>query len=330
MFFLALAILCSVAIGIIFKYTGQRGVDRVALLTINYFAAVGVALALLVTGGTALDAGITLSPGLLGLSVVVGVLLIAGFFLLSLATELAGMSLALGVWRVSVVLPFLASWLIWAEAPSVWQGFGMLLAGGAFFMIAKQPEPAVPTPAVEPAGSASGADASLPDDSLPDDSEPDEEGLTDQLVDEAPVVASFGVLLLLFLSSGAIDVSLKAFEETFNAGQGEVSLFLLLSFGMAGLVGLVPVVTKGVREQVWPQRNAWGWGIVLGVVNYGSLEFLLRALEYLPGTVVFPINHLAIVLIGALIGVLVFSERLSRINLWGITLATLALALLMM
>ena len=315
MLYLALAILCSVTIGVLFKYTGQQGIDRVALLTVNYVAAVGVGLLLLVSGGSVVEGDLAVSGGMLGLSAFVGVLLIAGFFLLSLATDLAGMSLALGVWRVSVVLPFLASWVIWAEPPSVWQGGGMALAAIAFFMIARQ------TPAVEAraeAGAATAGSASGP------------VAPVATVAEEAPTVASFGVLLLLFLSSGAIDISLKTFSELYNAAQGEQAFFLLLSFGMAGLVGLVPVLTKGLRTGEWPTTAAYGWGTVLGVVNYGSLEFLLRALGAFPGTVVFPVNHLAIVLLGAVVGVFVFGEHLSRINRWGIALATLALVLLMM
>jgi len=312
MLYLVLAILCSVTIGVIFKYTGGQDIDRVALLTVNYAAAVGVGVLLLATGSSVVEGDMNLSAGMLGLSALVGVLLIAGFFLLSMATDLAGMSLSLGVWRVSVVLPFLASWVIWAEVPSLWQGMGMMLATAAFFMLVKQP-----SPVEEHQESAASEREAVPEAVV-------------TVAKEAPTVASFGVLLLLFLSSGAIDISLKTFSEVYNAAQGEQAFFLLLSFGMACLVGLVPVLAKGLRGQEWPTQAAYGWGLVLGVVNYGSLEFLLRALEQFPGTVVFPVNHLAIVLLGTVVGIFVFRETLLRINLWGIALATLALVLLMM
>ena len=324
MLYLVLAILCSVTIGVLFKYTGQQGVDRVALLTINYVAAVGVGVVLFATGGSVVEGDVNLSAGMLGLSAVVGVLLIAGFFLLSLATDLAGMSLALGVWRVSVVLPFLASWVIWAEPPSGWQGAGMALAAIAFFLIARQ----------SPSNAAREEETASVPPTAPAEADSDAESVApapvQTVAEEAPAVASFGVLLLLFLSSGAIDISLKTFSETYNAAQGEQAFFLLLSFGMAGLVGLVPVLAKGLRHGEWPTVAAYGWGTVLGIVNYGSLEFLLRALGVFPGTVVFPVNHLAIVLLGAVVGVFIFGEYLSRINRWGIALATVALVLLMM
>jgi multidrug transporter EmrE-like cation transporter len=324
MLYLVLAILCSVTIGVLFKYTGQQGIDRVALLTINYVAAVGVGVVLFATGGSVVEGDLSLSAGMLGLSAFVGVLLIAGFFLLSLATDLAGMSLALGVWRVSVVLPFLASWVIWAEPPSGWQGAGMALAAIAFFLIAQQ-SPSNAAREEETASVPPTASAEADSDAVSTAPAP-----VQTVAEEAPTVASFGVLLLLFLSSGAIDISLKTFSETYNAAQGEQAFFLLLSFGMAGLVGLVPVLTKGLRHREWPTAAAYGWGTVLGIVNYGSLEVLLRALGVFPGTVVFPVNHLAIVLLGAVVGVFIFGEYLSRINRWGIALATVALVLLMM
>ena len=78
----------------------------------------------------------------------------------------------------------------------------------------------------------------------------------------------------------------------------------------------------------WPSRAAWAWGVGLGIVNYYSAEFLLRALESLDGTVAFPANSVSIVFGAALIGRLVWGERLSRGNLVGLGLAAVALVLL--
>jgi len=61
MLFLCLAVLCSVSIGMIFKVAGERELDRTALLTINYAAAVGVAGVLIAIGGRGAANGLTLS-----------------------------------------------------------------------------------------------------------------------------------------------------------------------------------------------------------------------------------------------------------------------------
>lgn len=300
---LAFAVVCSVAIGVIFKHAGRRNLDRTALLTVNYLAAVGVAVVLMGVGGRSVEGGLTLSVGLLGLGAGAGLLLIAGFFALAWATEEAGMSLAISVMRISVVIPFLASWLVWNEVPTLAQGMGMVLAAGAFVLLAHrrhEPEPV--------AVSAAGRDAT---------------GSSFPSIDWRAA----GILTLTFCLGGAVDVSMKAFEEGFGMHNSRV-LFLLLAFGMAFFVGAGVVLRKGVRRAAWPSKETIAWGIVLGIVNYGSLEFLLRAIEALPGPFVFPANNIAIMTLAALIGVTVWGERLSRANQIGLGLASVALVLL--
>jgi len=295
---LTLAVLCSVSIGMIFKHTGGA-VDRTTLLTVNYAAAVGVATLLFEMGGRSLEGSVSLSPALFGLAGGVGVLLITGFFLLSYATDVAGMSLAIGVMRVSVVIPFLASWLVWDEVPSGAQGVGMGLAAVAFFLIAQKHR--------GPASTRGADGASVPLDRVD--------------------WHAFLVLALTFCAGGGVDLSMKAFEEGFGGGSSRV-LFLLLAFGAAFLVGLAVVMGRGIRQGRWPGPAAVGWGTLLGVVNYGSLEFLLRAIAELPGPFVFPANNIAIMILAATLGVAIWGERLSRANYAGLALAVVALILL--
>ena len=292
MLFLALAVSCSLGIAVVFKLAERRDLDRTALLTVNYLAA--AVLAVVLQGAVP----VAPSAGLVALGVWQGVLFIAGFWLFSLAIREAGMGLAAGVMRLSVVVPFLASWGIWGEAPTPWQGLGLGLAGAAFFLVAR--------PAAEPPGKLgppSGPEART-----------------------SSAGRTVGILALLFLSGGLVDVNMKVFDEGF-AGV-PISAFLLFVFGVAFLVGAAVVVWTGVRTGRWPSAQAWAWGVGLGVVNYGSAEFLLRALETLDGVVAFPANSVAIVLGAALIGRVVWQERLSRANGAGLGLAAVALVLL--
>ena len=305
MLFLALAVACSLAIAVVFKVAERRDLDRTALLTVNYLAGAVLAVALQGVEPTG-----DLSGGLVALGVGQGVLFIVGFWLFSLAIREAGMGLAAGVMRLSVVVPFLASWGIWGEAPTPWQLVGLALAGAAFFLVAR--------PAAEPPGKLGppAGSAGLGDD-VP------EAGVTDG--------RTVGVLALLFLSGGLVDVNMKVFRESFSVAAGgttPIATFLVFVFGVAFLVGAAVVVATGVRTGRWPSREAWLWGTGLGVVNYYSAEFLLRALERLDGTVAFPANSVAIVFGAALIGRVVWKEHLSRANLVGLGLAAAALVLL--
>lgn len=305
---LAFAVACSVAIGVIFKHAGRRQLDRTALLTVNYASAVGVAVVVLTLGGRNVQGGLTLSVGLVTLGIGTGVLLIAGFFALAWATEAAGMSLAIGVMRVSVVVPFLASWLVWGEVPTLAQGIGMILAMGAFFLLAHRKSTHTPVPAYA-ASSSTGGFSDL-----------------QRAVPSVDWYAT-GVLALTFCLGGGVDVSMKAFQEGFGTQNSRV-LFLLLAFGVAFLVGAGIVLWRGVVRDHWPTSRTLGWGLLLGVVNYGSLEFLLRAIEALPGPFVFPANNIAIMSLAALLGVSVWGEHLSRPNRIGLGLAAVALLLL--
>jgi drug/metabolite transporter (DMT)-like permease len=316
---LFLAVCCSLAIGMLFKHAGRQRLDRTALLTVNYAAAVALALVLLMLGGREVAGGLTPDAALIALSVVTGALLIAGFFVLSLATDIAGMSLAIGVMRVSVVIPFLMSWIIWDEVPTAAQLVGLMVAGVAFFLIAwrRRPEPEADAALAVTSGPTAAAERTRV-------ARPVEPPATQALEMNARV---FGVLMLVFLAGGAVDVSMKAFEESFGARNSRV-LFLLLAFGIAFLIGLTVVLWRGVRQGRWPTAATVGWGVVLGLINYGSLEFILRAINQLPGTFVFPVNNIAIVLLAAALGVWVWGERLTRLNRIGLGLAVVALLLL--
>jgi drug/metabolite transporter (DMT)-like permease len=287
MLFLALAVACSTAIAVVFKLTEGR-MDRIALLTVNYGVALGVAAVR--AGGEPMQA----EAGMLGLGVVLGALFIAGFALFSKAIGVAGISLATGTMRLSVALPFVASWLVWGEQPTVGQWSGLAVAAVALALIARQEEPVAPP-----------------------------------VLEERPVepwrVAA--VLAALFLAGGLVDTSFKVFEEEF-AAQNSRPLFLLVVFAVAFAIGAVAVGARRLRTGRWPQAAVIWWGIGLGVINYGSAEFILLTLSELPGTFVFPAVNVSVVALATVLGVAVWRERLSAANGLGLALAAVALVLL--
>ena len=308
--FLFLAVACSLGIATVFKLAERRDLDRTALLAVNY--AVAAVLALALQGGRAVPTGVV------GLGVVQGVLFIGGFWLFSKAIREAGIGLAAGAMRLSVVVSVLASWAIWGEAPTALQGVGLGLAAAAFVLVARpagatSPDAASPNATVSGEMPAAAAAAGL----------------------DVGVASGGGgaaaLLALLFLSGGCVDVVMKAFQTGFGpktpAAVPEPT-FLLIVFGVAFAVGAAAVLWTGVRTGRWPGRGVVLWGVGLGVINYGSADFFLRALGALPAPVVFPLNSVSIVLGAALVGRLVWCEPLSRANVAGLSLAALAVALL--
>ncbi|WP_350288260.1 DMT family transporter [uncultured Croceitalea sp.] len=134
--------------------------------------------------------------------------------------------------------------------------------------------------------------------------------------------------ILLFLGSGIIDASINYFRET-KLTSAEFPLFSSTVFAAAATTGLVFILLKSIKEPLKVNlKNILG-GIALGIPNYFSIFFLLRALqnEQLNSASVFTINNVAIVMFSTLLGIVLFKEKLNAKNWGGIGLAIISILL---
>lgn len=134
--------------------------------------------------------------------------------------------------------------------------------------------------------------------------------------------------LVLFLGSGIIDTTIKYIETT-QVKPNDIPIFSSTIFLFAGIIGIVTLTYKMRKKAItWDWRSLIG-GTLLGIVNYFSIYYLLRALnhENLESSTIFTVNNVAIVLITTLIGVFLFRERLSTKNWIGISLAIVSIVL---
>lgn len=134
--------------------------------------------------------------------------------------------------------------------------------------------------------------------------------------------------LLVFLGSGIIDTSLK-FLETSYVSETDVGLFSSTIFATAGIIGIVILMIQAFMGKLKiTLRNILG-GIALGIPNYYSIYFLVMALRSngLESSTIFTINHVAIVTLSTLTGILLFQEKLLRKNWIGLALAVISIIL---
>lgn len=134
-------------------------------------------------------------------------------------------------------------------------------------------------------------------------------------------------LLMVFVGMGLIDVLFKQIA-TFKAVTYGTSLFIVFvlafAFSFAGLI--YQVVTKKMRFS-WPHILI-GW--VLGTANFCNILFYIKAHKALasqPSTV-FSAMNIGVIVFGALIGLIIFKEKLSLLNKAGILIAIIAVAIL--
>jgi drug/metabolite transporter (DMT)-like permease len=135
--------------------------------------------------------------------------------------------------------------------------------------------------------------------------------------------------LLVFLGSGIIDTSIKYLQHTL-VPENEYSLFSAVVFGFAGLTGILVLLFKKPETLVRPKAVNILGGIALGIPNFFSIYFLLRALKFdgLNSASVFTLNNVGIVMLTTLTGIVLFRESLSRKNWIGILLSIISILLI--
>ncbi|MFM2195112.1 MAG: hypothetical protein RL092_712 [Bacteroidota bacterium] len=136
--------------------------------------------------------------------------------------------------------------------------------------------------------------------------------------------------ILLLLGSTAVDFSI-AFFQGFTANDNERALFTCMPFFGAGIIGLM-ILVYGliINKKPFPKKELLT-GITLGLVNYGSIYFLIELYSsgWLPEHVILPVNNLGVLIISALGALWLFSEKLNRRKIQGLVLCVLALILLL-
>ncbi|MFX0556814.1 EamA family transporter [Maribacter sp. CXY002] len=134
--------------------------------------------------------------------------------------------------------------------------------------------------------------------------------------------------ILVFLGSGIIDTSIKYVQEVY-VQEEEYPLFTALVFAAAATTGMFYLVIKSSKEPIKVNfKNVLG-GIALGVPNYFSIYFLLKALQLtkLNSASIFTINNVFIVIFTTLLGILLFKEKISLKNWIGIIIAIISILL---
>lgn len=137
---------------------------------------------------------------------------------------------------------------------------------------------------------------------------------------------------LLFVGSGALDTLLKLAENRF-VPPADAMEFIPSIFLLAFLWGLViKMFIKNDVPSDSPVYRSWVGGALLGVVNYGSIFFIWKALsgQGVESSVVFPLANMGVVAASTLAGYFLFQEQLSIKNWTGILISVLSIAIMTM
>ncbi len=280
---LALSILFSSLIFVIFKLFSVYKVETLYAIIINYLVACAVGL--LFYNGEVAIADIPEKPWFWG-TFALGLLFIIVFNLMAATSQRLGVSAASVATKMSLVIPVFVGVLVYKEELGAFKILGIVLALAAvYFASVKEKSTAFKT-------------------------------------------ASLLLPFLTFMGSGAIDASLGYFQKEFITNS-ELPIFSATIFACAAFIGILFLLFKAFKKPLKVNlKNVLG-GICLGIPNYFSIYFLLRALQNdsLNSASIFTINNVAIVMFSTVLAIILFKEKISSKNWAGIALAVMSIIL---
>lgn len=280
---LALSVLCSSLIFVIFKLFDVFKIQTLYAIITNYIVACVTGLILYTEE---VDVVQVYHSNWFWGTLALGMLFILVFNIMAKTSQQVGVSVASVATKMSLVIPVVIGIVLYKESLSILKIVGILLALAAVYFASIK----------ESAISISKKKLMLP--------------------------------ILVFLGSGIIDASINYFRET-KLTSTEFPLFSSTVFAAAATTGLLFILLKSIKEPLkFNLKNILG-GIALGIPNYFSIFFLLRALqnEELNSASVFTINNVAIVMFSTLLGIVLFKEKLNAKNWGGIALAVISILL---
>lgn len=131
-------------------------------------------------------------------------------------------------------------------------------------------------------------------------------------------------LIIMLVVSGASGLLTKIFQHTGN-GQWD-NQFLLYTFTIAFILCTLLLIKSGKRIRFTDIL----YGIALGLPNYMSCRFELKALNQVPAFIVFPSESICTILVVSLFSMVIFKEKITKKQVISILIIMAALVLLNM
>ena len=136
--------------------------------------------------------------------------------------------------------------------------------------------------------------------------------------------------LVLFIGSGLNDTIVNFVQKSYLPNVGDDSKFVIWIFQFAAIIGTVILIIQLLIGKTKLHYKNLLAGICLGIPNYFSMYYLVKALSNssLPSSLLFPINNVSIVILSTIVGIILFKEKLSKIQFLGIGLACVSIIIL--
>ena len=285
MIFLALSIIASTLIFVIFRLFASYNINTLQAIVVNYFVACSCGV---IGYQNSIELSAIPQYNWFYYTLALGALFIIVFNLMAITTQHSGLSVVSVATKMALVIPIAFGLWYYKEPLGPSKAAGIVLALIAVYLVAVKKDSSI-------------------------------------ILQKKNLVFP----VLVFLGSGLIDTSLNFLQNDFITDKSLIPLFSSTIFLTAGVIGIMVLVAQKIKGVLVLEFKNIIAGIVLGIPNYFSIYFLVKALRsnLFDSSGIFTINNVGIVIISTLLGIVFFKEQLSVKNWIGITLAVISIAL---
>jgi drug/metabolite transporter (DMT)-like permease len=281
----------SVSLFVFFRASARFNINNFQAIVCNYFICIAIAVSL---NDIKVIQKLDYSQTWVILSFFTGTLFPLSFYLMALAIEKVNISVAGVANKMSMIIPVTFNFLflqIGSRDMKALNILGICLALPAIFLASFKPS-------------------------------------EDILMDKKSQ-HHFILPWMVFLTGGIIDTLINYISYHYLISRTEQLLFPIFTFIAAALTGSLIVAGRLIFKREKIKQQSIAGGIILGIPNFLSIYFMLKTLDDFDndGAVVFPFLNIAVIILSSMAGMLIFKEKLSRLNIAGIVLALISIGM---
>jgi drug/metabolite transporter (DMT)-like permease len=134
------------------------------------------------------------------------------------------------------------------------------------------------------------------------------------------------LIILVFVGQGIADTIFNNAQKTV-VNEEDAGLFFMCLLLIAGITGILILLGKSIKQKPKLEFKNLIAGALFGVPNFASLIFFFNALESsgFEASQVFPVVSMGVVVGSAIVGLLLFKEKLSLMNWLGLGFAVISI-----
>jgi drug/metabolite transporter (DMT)-like permease len=135
--------------------------------------------------------------------------------------------------------------------------------------------------------------------------------------------------ILLFLFAGSNDSIFKIADTYYLLGDiSNVYMYLTNAFAISFVIAIIVILIQKPSINKNQYLKTGIAGIELGILNWYSTFFFLRAIRLLPISIFIPLYNICLVLMSVLLGRILFKEKFDKNKIVGTIIAILSIVLL--